>query len=161
MSGMIEALATDGPHPDHAAIAFLGCGVGYARVSRSSGSRATRVWNWREEGPLTVQHLTIARQLLDGHVWGQFGHHAESAGKFGLKDFHAERDLGRASPQVSRGGAANEQTAVHRPSPPVKRGCARRFREWEAGHSMTVLALAGGSRPANSHPAAAARVARR
>jgi hypothetical protein len=49
------------------------------RVSRSSGSAATRVSNWLEEGASTVQHVTIAGRLLDGHVWGQFGHDPESA----------------------------------------------------------------------------------
>jgi hypothetical protein len=52
---------------------------GLRRVSRSSGSAATRVSNWLEEGASTVHELTSAGRLLEGHVWGQFGHESESA----------------------------------------------------------------------------------
>ena len=61
-----------------AALSFLGMQHRLRRVSRSSDSSATRVLNWLE-GASTVQHVPVAGRLLDGHVWGWFGHAPESA----------------------------------------------------------------------------------
>ncbi len=48
-------------------------GIGYTRASPIERLYRDARLNWLEEGTPTVQHLTMARELLGGHEWGEFG----------------------------------------------------------------------------------------
>lgn len=48
-------------------------GIGYTRAEPIERLYRDARLNWLQEGTPTIQHLTIARELLDGYAWGDFG----------------------------------------------------------------------------------------
>ncbi len=55
-------------------------GIGYTRAKPIERLYRDARLNWLEEGPPTVQHLTIARELLGGHEWDDLARAVERPG---------------------------------------------------------------------------------